>query len=164
MPMGVHPRGSHGSQHPSKPTSEDSDVTEVQPRSHSNDATPATEDDDVSPDGYQLNALRGSFPESSDDFDLCFEPIDLQSCANIDTTVPFFESICDEGTLLEVSSEIPAVDLRVSYSVGYPKRMTPTRARSMHMPTTVLWRVQRATLPPLLVSCPCKVEHQGSPL
>jgi hypothetical protein len=94
----------------SKPTSDDSDVTEVQPRSHSNDATPATEDNDVSPDGYQLNALRGSFPESSDDFDLCFEPVDLQSCANIDTTVPFFESICDEGTLLDVSSEIPAVD------------------------------------------------------
>ncbi|KAI2512848.1 hypothetical protein MHU86_1637 [Fragilaria crotonensis] len=74
----------------SRPTPDSVEVTDVQPSYPADDTTPnvAGEAEDA-PDGYQLNALRGSFPESSDDFDLCFQVVDLQSCTTPDATTPF---------------------------------------------------------------------------
>jgi hypothetical protein len=68
-----------------------------------------TESEDA-PDGYQLNALRGSFPESSDDFDLCFQAVDPQSCTTPDATTPFFESVCGDDVPFDIVSDIPSVD------------------------------------------------------
>ena len=57
------------------PASDDSNIV-------ANILTPMDDDEeDATPDGYQLNALRGSFPDSSDDdFELSFSDIDRVPC------------------------------------------------------------------------------------
>ena len=71
---------------------------------------PTDVNDDDAADGYQLNALRGSFPDSSDDFDLCFADADIHSCTVPIASLPFFESVCGDALSLELSADIPAVD------------------------------------------------------
>ena len=67
-------------------------------------------DDDDSPDGYQLNALRGSFSESHNDFELCFVDADIRSCSLPIASLPFFESVCGDAVADTTSPDIPAVD------------------------------------------------------
>jgi hypothetical protein len=64
--------------------------------------SPATDDEeDATPDGYQLNALRGSFPDSpDDDFEICFSDIDLRSCAMPEASLPLFDSVCGDALSL----------------------------------------------------------------
>ncbi|KAI2507364.1 Reverse transcriptase (RNA-dependent DNA polymerase) [Fragilaria crotonensis] len=94
-----------------RPTPDSVKVTDIQPSYAADDTTPdvAGEVEDA-PDGYQLNALRGSFPESSDDFDLCFQAVDIQSCTTPDATTPFFESVCGDDVPFDVISDILSVD------------------------------------------------------
>jgi hypothetical protein len=95
----------------SKPTSDSVEFTDIQPGYPANDPTTGVDGEvEDSPDGYQLNALRGSFPESSDDFDLCFQAVDFQSCTTPDATTPFFESVCGDDVPFDVISDIPSVD------------------------------------------------------
>lgn len=92
----------------SRPSS-DSAADMDQP-SHPTHVSSSTDEEDASPDGYQLNALRGSFPISSDDFELCFADADLHSCDVPVASFPFFESVCSEPLPLCLSTDIPAVD------------------------------------------------------
>ncbi len=95
----------------SKPTSDSVEVTDIQPSYPANDTTTDVDGKvEDAPDGYQLNALRGSFPESSDDFDPCFQAVDFQSCTTPDATTPFFESVCGDDVPFDVISDIPSVD------------------------------------------------------
>ena len=76
-------------------------------------APPSTDDDedDVSPTGYQLNVLRGSFPDSTDvDFDLYLTDADLRSCVMPDVSLPLFESVCGDDLPFCIPSDIPLVD------------------------------------------------------
>ena len=74
--------------------------------------SPATDDEeDATPDGYQLNAVRGSFPDSpDDDFELCFSDIDLCSCALPEASLPLFDSVYGDALPFCTASKIPAVD------------------------------------------------------
>lgn len=70
------------------------------------------DEDDVSPNGYQLNALRGSLPDSpGDDFDHCFTDADLCSCVMPDVSLPLFESVlCGDALPFCIPSDIPLFD------------------------------------------------------
>ena len=95
----------------SRPMPDSVKVTDVQPSYPANNTTPTVDGEtEDAPDGYQLNALRRSFPESSDDFDLCFQAVDLQSCTTPDATTPFFESVCGDDVPFDIVSDIPSVD------------------------------------------------------
>ena len=87
----------------SRPDTDDLDVVA---------GTPATDDEEeATPDGYQLNALRGSFPESSDDdFELCFSDVDIHSCAMPEASLPLFDSVCGDALPFCIPSDIPPVD------------------------------------------------------
>jgi hypothetical protein len=87
----------------SRPTTDDTDVVA--------NITPSDDDEaDATPDGYQLNALRGSFPDSSDDdFELCFNDIDLLSCALPEASLPLFDSVCGDAIPFSIQSDIRTV-------------------------------------------------------
>jgi hypothetical protein len=61
------------------------------------------------PDGYQLNALRGSFPNSpDDDFNICFSDVDLRSCAMPEVFLPLIGDdlpFCTPSDISAVDSE-----------------------------------------------------------
>ncbi|KAI2508450.1 hypothetical protein MHU86_5977 [Fragilaria crotonensis] len=94
-------------------------VRSILARSPTNDVGAATnapsatdeDEDDVSPIGYQLNALRGSFPASTDDdFDLCFTDVNLLSCIMPDVSLPLFELVCSDDLPSCIPLDIPLVD------------------------------------------------------
>jgi hypothetical protein len=75
-----------------------------------NETSIIDDEEDVSPDEYQLNALRSSFPASSDDFELCFMDADIRSCVISIDSLPLFESVCGETIPFCHALDIPAIN------------------------------------------------------
>ncbi|KAI2501854.1 hypothetical protein MHU86_12619 [Fragilaria crotonensis] len=89
-------------------TNDDADASSYP--SGTGSSQPTDVDDDKPPDGYQLNALRGSFPASSEDFEMCFVDADPRSCILPDVLLPFFKSVCSNALPFHTPGDVLAID------------------------------------------------------
>ena len=71
------------------------------------------DNDDKSPHGYQVNAVRGSYVnyDVNDNFEACFVNVDVNTCTILFLQSPMFDSVSAASlSLNDISSENPAVD------------------------------------------------------
>jgi len=95
------------------------------------DLTPSPMVDDVedpaSPDGYQLNALRGAFAsDPAGDFETCFAYVDTSSCTLPPATSPYFDSVLATHFHLSAKDAAPSPLLRFDHDSFLLRRLAET--------------------------------------
>lgn len=83
------------------------------------------DEDDVSPHGYQVNAVRGSYvaTDVDDDFEACFTDVDINTCTISSLQSPIFDSVSASSLSL---NDIPSADLVLDHDSFLLRRLVGT--------------------------------------